>query len=440
MTKNKITNALIVILLLYSCKTIVVNNTISDEKKMISATKIAYNLYNYADSIGRSYNYFYAIDSVLQHKVEYINDSSSFQDKSYYYQVLMDLYCFIGEYETSIQYESLALNTKYKYIDTNEYINFKFIPAKEYVINNVKNVRAILFNEAHNRPDTRYFITSILKPLKEKGFTHLAIEGLSYSDTTLLKRKFPTVESGYYIYEPVFSNLIREALKLEFLVVPYDDTTSANNSSDFYEGLNKRDKFQAYNLKSILDENKNNKIIVLSGYDHIYRESDDKWKKMAEWLYSFYQDSIVSYDCVKMKRSITPEFELPEYRKIITKSTIKELPFVMIDTTTHKSYVPISLENKVDNIILFLKIDFKEIHNKSTLYLFPNDIIKEELSHIKIYLKDEYTKVQDKAIPIAQYRVNNYQYSIELFLKSNSYLIVFLGKNNLVLHKDSIEV
>lgn len=407
---------------------------------MITSTRIGYNLYNYADSIGHCCSFFNAIDSVLQHKDEYVNDSTTFQVKSFYYQVLTDIYSFIGEYETSIWYESLAFNKKYNYADTNEYDNFKFIPAKEYVISNIKNVSAILFNEAHNRPDTRYFITSILKPLKDKGFTHLAIEGLSYSDTSLLKRKFPTIESGYYIYEPIFSNLIKEALALGFLVVPYDDTTRTNNSSNFYEGLNKRDKFQAYNLKNILDESEKNKIIVLSGHNHIYKESDDKWKKMAEWLYSFYPNSIVSYDCVKMKRSFTPEFELPEYRKIVAKSTIKDLPFVMIDTANQKSYIPTSLENKVDNIILFPKIDFKKLHNKSTLYLFPKDIKKEEISHIGVYIKDEYSKVQNKAIPVSLYKIANSQYSIELYLKPNNYLIVFFGKENSILHKDYIVI
>jgi len=242
---------------------VISSNSSYEEKELNSlkkSTKIGYNLYNYADSIGRCCNYFNAIDSVLKHKDEYINDSATFQTKSFYYQVLKDIYSLIADYESSIYYVALALNAKYKYVDTNEYINLKFIPAKEYVVTNIKNVRAILFNEAHNRPDTRYFITSILKDLKENGFTHLAIEGLSHSDTNLINRKFPIIESGYYIYEPIFSNLIREALTLEFLVVPYDDTTSTSNDLDFYEGLNKRDKYQAYNLKNILDKSKNNKI------------------------------------------------------------------------------------------------------------------------------------------------------------------------------------
>ena len=76
MIKNKINYLLLIaiLILFYSCKMGVISSNSSYEEKELNSlkksTKIGYNLYNYADSIGRCCNYFNAIDSVLKHKDE----------------------------------------------------------------------------------------------------------------------------------------------------------------------------------------------------------------------------------------------------------------------------------------------------------------------------------------------------------------------------------
>jgi hypothetical protein len=127
------------------------------------------------------------------------------------------------------------------------------------VLHNIGPTKVVMINEAHDRIEPRAYILSILPQLKSKGFTHLAMETLNY-----FKQKDISLNTGYYTSEPMFGEVVREALKLGFTLVPYEDTNSVSHTNA------EREIAQATNLSSaIATASKNAKFFVIAGYAHI---------------------------------------------------------------------------------------------------------------------------------------------------------------------------
>lgn len=155
--------------------------------------------------------------------------------------------------------------------------------AQTYIIERAKNEQIIIINEAHHKGKHRLFSKSLLEELYELGYRHLGIEALSlypgYMDTLLNERKYPTVNSGFYIIEPNFGNMLREALRIGYQVFPYEG-----------EGNGKeREINQAINIQSYLNNHPSEKLLIHCGYDHaIEGKLNSNWEKsMAGRLFEF---------------------------------------------------------------------------------------------------------------------------------------------------------
>ena len=102
---------------------------------------------------------------------------------------------------------------------------FRAVDAAEYIINRAENKRIIIINEAHHFPYHRIFMASLLQGLYDKGFRYYVAETLNFSDSSINDRKYPLLISGYYTAEPLFGNLVRNALKIGFKVFAYEART-----------------------------------------------------------------------------------------------------------------------------------------------------------------------------------------------------------------------
>lgn len=146
----------------------------------------------------------------------------------------------------------------------------KYTPknAKQTLLKEAAQTQILIINEAHHIGMHRAFVCSMLKELKQLGYTHLGLEGLSHNDSLLTQRGYPILSSGYYTMEPNFGNLIREALALGFKVFAYEqkfeDATQMN--------LN-REVAQAQNVMEVIKENPNGKFLLYCGYDHVIEDT-----------------------------------------------------------------------------------------------------------------------------------------------------------------------
>lgn len=156
------------------------------------------------------------------------------------------------------------------------------IPAADTVRALARSTRAVFVNEAHASARTRAAIYTLLRPLREDGYEYLALEGLTTKpvseihscsdadpfDEDLGTRGYPTEKSGFYTREPVYSEIIREALRLGFKLTAYESAHPAATT------IEKREDAMARNLACIFKRDEQARVLVVAGFGHISEAPD----------------------------------------------------------------------------------------------------------------------------------------------------------------------
>ena len=165
--------------------------------------------------------------------------------------------------------------------------------ARSTIVNSSKDFHFLLINEAHYSSQNRSFTHTLLKPLWENGYRYLALEALGYEDPDLAERGSPVKKSGYYLKDPVFSSLIREALRIGYVLIPYETKNNLAGTA--------RDRDQAFNIYSnTLKKDSTGKVLVHAGYSHIAEAGGSEYLPMGLQLKTLAQQDILTVDQVNM--------------------------------------------------------------------------------------------------------------------------------------------
>src|SRR5699024_6785643 len=151
------------------------------------------------------------------------------------YQISAAEYAIKGDYKNAlIQWDSVTgIRNKNLTTSQTDSINQKYTKhnAADYIISRAKESKVVIINEAHHNSLHRVFTKSLLKELYEIGYKNLGLEALyngSMKDSLLNIRKYPVQKTGHYIRDPQFGNLVRTALKTNYNVFAYEQTTNTN--------------------------------------------------------------------------------------------------------------------------------------------------------------------------------------------------------------------
>ncbi|MHB1273226.1 MAG: hypothetical protein ACYCZD_10775 [Rhodanobacter sp.] len=122
--------------------------------------------------------------------------------------------------------------------------------------------RIVMINEAHHDAHTRQLTLALLPRLRGLGFNYFAAEALLDRDPGLMRRGYPTKASGtIYLHEPTYGEIVREAIRLGFRIVPYDVDEGTTQ---------RRETGQADNLyKRVFAGHPDARLFVHAGYAHI---------------------------------------------------------------------------------------------------------------------------------------------------------------------------
>lgn len=122
--------------------------------------------------------------------------------------------------------------------------------------------RIVMINEAHHDAHTRELTLALLPKLRADGFTYFAAEALVNTDPGLMERGYPIATSGSeYLHEPIYGQIIREAIRLGFKVVPYESDADV---------LADREAGQARLLyEKVFKNDPKARLFVHAGYAHI---------------------------------------------------------------------------------------------------------------------------------------------------------------------------
>ncbi|MBB4615809.1 hypothetical protein [Novosphingobium taihuense] len=167
--------------------------------------------------------------------------------------------------------------------------------------------RVVVINEAHFAPHHRMFSRLLVRRLSAAGFSFLGAEAFN-AEPEQFARSFrggaPTHQTGYYVRDPVFGNLVREALMMGYKLVPYELThvemDSAAKTNNFQQA---RERGQAERLyKRALKDKPRAKLIVLVGFDHVKERlapnGSESSKRMASYLRELVGEDILTVDQV----------------------------------------------------------------------------------------------------------------------------------------------
>ena len=188
--------------------------------------------------------------------------------------------------------------------------------------------------------------------------------------------------------EPQFGNLVREALKLNFTLYPYEAIAGGANGKQ-------REIGEAKNLQLLLKKDPNAKIIIYCGYSHILEDSVPSWgKAMAGRLKEYSGINPYTIDQIVLSEKSNKNLENP-YFKLIHSNIYS----VLID----KNGKPFT-NSGVDALLyspptryIYNRPNWVFENNKKPYFLKPKDISISFPIIAKAYLDTDDVK---KSIPI----------------------------------------
>jgi hypothetical protein len=192
---------------------------------------------------------------------------------------------------------------------TQLFFTYKKITAVNYILEESKKCEILVLNESHHYPSHRAFAASLLLGLKNNGYKYIGIEALT-NTTHFYQPVYPNFDLGYYINEPTFGNFIREALRLGFVLFPYEDRTGKS------DGL--REEEQAKNCYQFLKDREPGKVFLYCGYDHNLEGDLAGWgKSMTGRL-----EELTGLEILTINQTYFNEISDTSFRR----------PFVLIDS------------------------------------------------------------------------------------------------------------
>lgn len=183
--------------------------------------------------------------------------------------------------------------------------------AADAIAERARDRHIVMVNEAHHAAQTRLLALALLARLRKLGFDWFAAEALSERDRELAARGYPVAASGSYVREPLYGEIIREALRLGYHVVAYETEGAQVDPAQ-------REHDQAQNLlHRVFAVDPQARLFVLAGYAHVDERADYFFTDtLAMRLHRATGFDPLSVDQTIL-REAAPGLEYPGYRDVI---------------------------------------------------------------------------------------------------------------------------
>jgi hypothetical protein len=221
--------------------------------------------------------------------------------------------------------------------------DWKAEPAVSAIARLAKDRKAVFFNENHSYPLTRSLTVQMLAALRKEGFDTFAAETLNQPDMPdLQKRGYTTAATGFYTEEPIYAEMVNEALRLGYRIVAYEALSDATGDA--------REAEQATNLKrDVYKDHPDARLVVNAGYAHI--QEHGKYLGGASMAQHFTR--MTGIDPLTVEQTmLIPHDKLasdhPYYREVMGKLAPRQ-PIVFVDNKGK----PWSLKDKAYDISVF---------------------------------------------------------------------------------------
>ena len=284
--------------------------------------------------------------------------------------------------------------------------------AIDHMTKIAKETNILMINENHYYPNQRLLLLTLLPQLKKIGYTHLALEALDNPADSLLNlpQAYPKLSSGFYTIEQNFGNLLREAKRLGFKFVAYENRDPKID----------REIGQATNLYNrTIGTDKNAKVVVLAGIDHILEEPTSSGKKwMATILKEKFQlDPItISQTHLNLYRSYSPyKFQLFSHNELASIQPKIAVDYFILNNEYmtpllwNNTYNYQNKNNQKVQINLFYLKEMKNEHDYHLNIPYFSSVAEEKKHYMLPYLSNEPTLlvVYDQLGTVLEKRIIN---------------------------------
>lgn len=170
---------------------------------------------------------------------------------------------------------------------------FEKISGKKLAKKLLDDNQILMINENHFNPASRALALNWLPWLKNQGVTHVGFEAFEPDEQRT---------KAFYTQEPMMSNLVQEAMRLGLKVFGYEAETQAPEDAGFVERFEFRDKQQAENIVSQIDESPTDaKFLIFAGWGHIAEAplngpNREPYRVMGDFLNNRYGYDTLSID------------------------------------------------------------------------------------------------------------------------------------------------
>jgi|694.fasta_scaffold03919_12 hypothetical protein len=394
------------------------------------------NCINYADS---TYNF---VNTIINSKPPLSIAGWDSNMVSSFYLRLGESLSFCGDYSRAISiYDSSYLsysnnrkiNSQFKstLADTIFANSLQLVNANGYITKLAKNTSIIIIGEAHYIPEHRILTYSLLKSLYNQGYNFLALETIQDS---IFVNNDVSIRNGVYSNEPTYANMIRYARKIGFRIIPYDCTTC--------NSMTEREEIAAKKIVSVLESNKNAKIVLHTGFSHGSEVAIPGVFSPLGYLLK----SKTAIDPLTINQSFVKETILNSYSSYINsflgkKYSLSE-PMIILDSTK----TPIDFSERT-GVVFDLHVVNPKFENLSDHFLNNNTDLKRtsitlsesEISNgliVQLYSKKDGQLIEtfDKIIPVCQKIISkNKKYN--MISPTGLYYLVVRDKNNVIVSK-----
>jgi hypothetical protein len=359
--------------------------------------------------------------------------------KSQFYQGLMTYYSLAGFNEEAVAMRDSAFG--FSRPDSCNNLTFKDLKlenAVNFISRQLPNRRLVMLNEAHHLPMCRLFAIHLLDSLKRNGFNYLALETL-VRNNQIKKRGFPTIGDGFYSQEPMFAELIRQAVLKGFKIIDYDDDGDSTecipppDAHRFYCN-NFREEQAANRIAAVFKKDSKAKVFVLVGHGHNskdyyvaqrQRREGQKWKFLAIYLKEKLGLDPLSIEQSDMVERSIRDYENPLYRCVWRTFAPEES--VVLVKNDGKSWLKPDFETMLDAYVFHPRTSQEipyEWLGKIGFKKYELDVNAFKEGYLtQVYYKNELDLVGKKAIPALNLPMRG-EANLELWLRPNTAFVI----------------
>ena len=313
---------------------------------------------------------------------------------------------------------------------------YRAVDATDGIARLARERRIVVVNEAHHAAQTRVLTLQLLPRLRELGYTHLAVEGLDERDRELAVRGYPVQASGTYLREPLYGEIVRQALRLGYIVVPYE---SARPQAD----ADTREEDQAQHIvERVFRTSPDAKLLVHAGYAHAHERAGYlDAEPMALRLKRKTGFDPLTIDQTVL-RPIEPAREYRDYRELLHRFAIAE-PSIFL---ARRDDVAWSLEPGYYDVSVVLPPPAKLIVGRPVWLALDGTrtpvAIDVDLgaAHLPCLIEARYRNESDKAVPADRVLVERSDVQALLFLRPGDYRLSAIDASGGVLLRRSLRV